>query len=145
LGRTIPEMRPTSDRPWLDWLAAVPLAVLAFNVHVATEGDALSAMDRPDRRVLYGAVLIVQVVLLVRAWSSSAGRGAPTSTVTAALGAATSLTALMLDVQDGPVRTVQLLFLLGLFAVVAAIARAVARSPQETNDDSVAPPTPTPV
>jgi hypothetical protein len=116
-----------SRSPWVDWVAALPLAVIVLNLHVATKGDALSAMERPDRRIAYGAILLAQLGLLlavVLRRSASAARGV---TLTAAVGGAASLAALLFDVQDGPVRTVQLFFLLGLFAACVAVIRLISR------------------
>jgi hypothetical protein len=101
--------------------------VIVLNLHVATKGDALSAMERPDRRIAYGAILLAQLGLLlavVLRRSASAARGV---TLTAAVGGAASLAALLFDVQDGPVRTVQLFFLLGLFAACVAVIRLISR------------------
>lgn len=118
------------NHPGLDLVVAGALAVVALNVHVSTRGDALSSMDRGDRRIFYAVLAVVAVVLL----AAALGRGAPGSRWCAGcLGFAvlTAATGLLLDVQDGPVRTVQLVVLLGLFLLATTTLRLIIGSDTE--------------
>jgi len=109
---------------WIDVLAAFALAVAAFNVHVSTDGDALSSLARTDRRLVYGCCLIAAAALLGATvlTERTLDPGLPAYFAVATIA---SLAALLLDVRDGPVRTVQLTWLLGVFLLLIGVLRLV--------------------
>lgn len=115
---------PWRDRPWLDLPVAAVCAVLLLNIHVTSKGDVLSSLDRGERRGFYAVMAIAAVVLL----AVTLTRHFPAARwCRGYLGfaAATAVAATLLDVQDGPVRTIQLLVLVGLALVVTATTRLI--------------------
>ncbi|MEA2973253.1 MAG: hypothetical protein QOG82_1711 [Actinomycetota bacterium] len=112
------------DRPWLDLPIAVILGIVMINLHVSTAGDALSALERGDRRGFYALLSILAVVLL----ASTLRRDDPTgrwSRGCLGFAAASGMAGILLDVQDGPVATVQLVVLVGFFLAAAATVRLI--------------------
>jgi hypothetical protein len=112
------------DRPWFDVPIAATLAVVMINLHVSTAGDALASLERSDRRGFYALVAVLAVVLL----AATIGRELPRARwCQGCLGfaAASGLAGMLLDVQDGPVRTVQLIVLFSLFLAAVAIIRLI--------------------
>jgi hypothetical protein len=112
------------DHPWLDLPIAASLAVVMLNVHVTGAGDALSSLERSERRGFY-ALLAVLAAVLLAATLSRHFPAARWCRGCLAFAAASGLAATLLDVQDGPVRTVQLVVLLGLFLAVTATLRLI--------------------
>ncbi|MEA2826730.1 MAG: hypothetical protein QOG43_1169 [Actinomycetota bacterium] len=112
------------DRRWFDLSIAAVLAVVMVNLHVSTAGPALSSLERGDRRGFYGLLAVLAVVLL----ASTLGRDdAARRWCRGCLGfgAAAGMAGLLLDVQDGPVATVQLVALFGLFLAATAAVRLI--------------------
>ena len=115
------------DRPWLDFSLAAVLSVVMINLHASTAGPALSSLERGDRRGFYALVAVLAVVLL----ASTLGRDDPSGRwCRGCLGfaAAGGIAGVLLDVQDGPVATVQLIVLFGFFLAAAATVRLILRS-----------------
>lgn len=110
------------DHPSVDLVVAGLLAIVALNEHVSTSGDALSSLARDDRRIFYAVLAVLAVMLLAAALTRDAGRSRwPQGCL--GFAAATAAAALLLDVQDGPVRTVQLLVLFGVFLIAITTVR----------------------
>jgi hypothetical protein len=112
------------DRPWFDVPIAATLAVIMINLHVSSAGDALSSLERSDRRGFYALVAVLSVVML----AGTLGRALPAARWCQGclgLAATASLTGILLDVQDGPVRSVQLFVLFGVFLAAAATVRLI--------------------
>lgn len=102
------------------------LALIVFNVHVSTAGDALWSLGRPDRHLLYLAILLASIVLMSATIVLNAVHPLEQSariTSSLAVLALVSIFSVLLDVQDGPVRTIQLLFLWSLFGGIIAVGR----------------------
>ncbi len=118
------------DHPWLDLAAAVVLALVVFNVHVSTTGDALSSLGRAERRGFYAVVAVLAVIMLAATFARNS-RIARWCRGCLGFAVASGLAAMLLDVQDGPVRTVQLALLLGLFLGAMASVRFIAYSDGE--------------
>ncbi len=110
------------SHPWLDAVGAGVLAVAALNLHVSGRGDALSSLGRGERRGFYALLAVMAVVLLA---ATFARRSQRVQWCRGCLGfsAASGIAAMLLDVQDGPVRTIQLVALLGLFLAATATVR----------------------
>lgn len=120
------------DRPWLDLPIAGFLAVVMINLHVSTAGDALGSLERGDRRGFYALLAVLAVVLL----ASTLTRDDPTGRwCRGGLGfaAAGGMAGMLLDVQDGPVATVQLVVLIGFFLAAAATIRLILGSDRPAN------------
>ncbi|MDQ1507560.1 MAG: hypothetical protein QOD57_5287 [Actinomycetota bacterium] len=115
-------------RPWLDLSIAGFLAVVMLNLHVSSGGDALSSLDRGDRKGFYALLAVLGVVLLAATLRSD-GPAARWSQGCLGFATATGIAGLLLDVQDGPVRTVQLVVLFGFFLAAATTVRLI-RSPR---------------
>jgi hypothetical protein len=125
-------------RLWFDVPIAATLAIVTINLHVSTAGDALSSLGRSDRRGFYALVALLAVVLL----AGAIGREFPAARwCRGCLGfaAAGGMTGILLDVQDGPIRTVQLVVLFSFFLAGAATIRLLkgsgtqASSPESSN------------
>jgi hypothetical protein len=133
--RTTPDTTPSRlwrDRPWLDVPVATVSAVLLLNVHVTDRGDVLSSLERGERRGFYAVLAMLAVVLI----AATLSRHSPAERwCRGCLGfvAASAVAALLLDVQDGPVRTVQLLALVGLSLAVTTTARLILHSDGPVN------------
>ena len=112
------------DRPWLDLSIASILAVVMINLHVSTAGSALSSLERGDRRGFYALLAILAVVLLASTLrpDDTTGRWSRGCLGFAAAG---GMAGMLLDVQDGPVATVQLVVLIGFFLAAAATIRLI--------------------
>jgi hypothetical protein len=119
-----PANRPWRDRPWLDVPVAAVSAVVLLNVHVTGNGDALSSLERSERRGFYAVLAVLAVVLLA---ATLASHFPTTRWCRGCLGfaAASAVAATLLDVQDGPVRTIQLVVLFGLSLAVTATTRLI--------------------
>ena len=115
---------PWRVHPWLDLPIAASVAVVMLNVHVTGAGDALSSLERSERRGFY-ALLAALAVVLLAATLSRPFPAARWCHGCLAFAAAGGLAATLLDVQDGPVRTVQLVILVGLFLAVTATLRLI--------------------
>ncbi|MEO6627399.1 MAG: hypothetical protein ABIP03_02385 [Aquihabitans sp.] len=115
---------PWRDHPWVDVPVAAVSAVLLLNVHVTDRGDMLSSLERSERRGFYAVLAILAVVLI----AATATRHFPAERwCRGYLGfvASSAIAALLLDVQDGPVRTVQLLALVGLSLALTTTTRFI--------------------
>jgi hypothetical protein len=112
------------DRPWLDLPIAATLSVVMINLHVSTAGPALSSLERGDRRGFYALLSVLAVVLLASTLRGTdpAGRW---SRGCLGFAAAAGIAGFLLDVQDGPVATVQLVVLIGFFLATAATVRLI--------------------
>jgi hypothetical protein len=143
---------------WADWLAALALAVVVFNLNVTEVGDPLTGVGpsadpstpgitEGARAIFYGALMISGAVL------------ASVGLATAILGKARALSALiartyggvafagaaglLLDYRDGPVRLVQLfVYVMLALAVIrfARVAIAVQHSSSDKSDERAASP-----
>ncbi|MDQ4133143.1 MAG: hypothetical protein M3179_08070 [Actinomycetota bacterium] len=128
---------------WIDWLAAVVLAVVVFNANVTSTGDPLSgvrgateAASRPGisdaaRTSFYAAIMVGGAALAAGALVMVAlGRRlvAPALLAFRAFGllAAAGTAGLLLDYTDGPIRTVQLFAYVALILATLRFARLAA-------------------
>jgi hypothetical protein len=121
--------------PWGDWLIALVVAIVLFNVHITSSGDALSGVrgvggvsapgiSEAGRTSFYAAIAIVGAVLaagtlVVIVLPAGLARQAAAAFRTFGLLAASGIAGLLLDYPDGPVRTVELLAYVAM--VVATI------------------------
>lgn len=113
------------DRPWLDLPIAGVLAVVMYNLHVSTSGDALESLERGDRRGFYALLAIVAVVLLAAALGRDDNPMGRWCRGSLGFAAASGFAGMLLDVEDGPVATVQFVVLIGFFLAAAATIRLI--------------------
>lgn len=126
--------------PWIDWVAAIVIALVVFNLNVTSAGDPLSgvrrmteAMKSPGisesaRTSFYAALVVAGAVLAAAALVVVVlGRVFHAEAVLAlrafGLLAASGTAGLLLDYPDGPIRVVQLLVYVALILAVVRFAR----------------------
>lgn len=129
---------------WADWVAAVAVAAVLFNLNVTDQGDPLSSVGlsagpttagitEGAKTIFYGALMISGIVLASAGLAMAGWARAVAGLVVRTYGgvALAGAAGLLLDYRHGPVRTVHLVVyvMLGLgvirFARVASAVHSV--------------------